>query len=160
MADLTYPEVGASAGALPAGYHHLRETRRIGHGRAAFETASSKLLSWQMHRDAGLRQLAGPDTARPGADVTFSWLLMTFDCRVISVVDEPGRRGFTYGTLPRHPECGEERFMVTFDEGTQSVDATITAFSRPASRLVRLAGPLARSAQRHMTKRYLDALAG
>ena len=32
-------------------------------------------------------------------------------CRVVYVIDEPDIRGFAYGTLPGHPESGEERFV-------------------------------------------------
>ena len=38
-------------------------------------------------------------------------------CRVASVVDEPNRFGFAYGTLPIHPEQGEQSFIVERDEG-------------------------------------------
>ena len=158
MSDLTYSEVGATERALPSGYHHLVESRRLGHGRAVFEEASSKLMSWKMHERAGVHKVAGPDVAQAGADVTFSWFRLPFECRVLSVIDELDRKGFTYGTLTRHPECGEERFLIMFDQDTQSVDATITAFSKPANRWVWLAGPLARFGQRHMTRRYLSAL--
>jgi uncharacterized protein (UPF0548 family) len=103
--DLTYPGVGATAGELPAGYHHVRASRTIGHGQADFDAASAALLSWQMHRRAGARKISGPDTAIEGRDVALRWLLLRFECQVVSVIDEPGRRGFTYGTLPRHPEC-------------------------------------------------------
>lgn len=159
MAELTYPEAGATDGVLPVGYHHLQESRRIGQGREAFERAARTLLSWGMHEGAGVHKIAGSSTARSGADVTFSWHLLMFECRVLTVVDELDRRGFTYGTLPRHPECGEEKFLVAIDQDTQEVTATITAFSKPANRLVWLAGPLARYVQRRMTGRYLDALA-
>lgn len=156
--ELTYPEVGATDGTLPSDYHHLQESRRLGQGRAVFEDAANRLLSWGMHERAGVRKVAGPDKAQAGADVAFSWFRLTFECRVLAVVDEPNRQGFTYGTLPRHPECGEERFLVTYDQETQQVDASITAFSKPANRWVWLAGPLARLGQRHMTRRYLEAL--
>lgn len=156
--DLTYPEVGATAGDLPDGYHHVRASHMIGQGRAAFDTASAVLLSWQMHQRAGVRKVSGPDVAVEGRDVTLRWLLLGFECRVISVVDEPLCRGFTYGTLPRHPECGEERFVVGLDPQTQAVTATIIAFSRPSSWIVRAGGPVPRFVQAHMTQRYLRAL--
>ena len=38
--DLTYAEVGATRGALPAGYQHVRRSAPIGHGRARFEEAA------------------------------------------------------------------------------------------------------------------------
>jgi len=55
------------------------------------------------------------------------------------VVDEPRRRGFAYGTLPGHPERGEEAFLITHhDDGT--VTFAITAFCAPGSPLARAAG--------------------
>ncbi len=78
-------------------------------------------------------------------------------CRVAYVVDEPGQRGFAYGTLPGHPESGEERFVLKqHRDGTITIE--ITAFSRPASRLASLGGPVARRVQQTMTTRYLRAL--
>lgn len=159
MTDLTYPEVGATGGDLPDGYHHVRASRPIGSGRRAFDAASAALLSWQMHERAGVRKLSGPDVATVGEDVAFRWLVLRFECRVVSVIDEPHRRGFTYGTLPRHPECGEERFVVEIDPETQDVTATITAFSKPSGWIARAGGPVPRLAQAWMTRRYLAALA-
>ena len=76
---------------------------------------------------------------------------------MVELVDEPRRRGFSYGTLTGHPETGEERFLLErLDDGR--VTLTITAISRPASTLARLGGPLTRAAQRWMTQRYLRAL--
>lgn len=154
----TYPEVGATAGDLPPGYHHVHESQQIGVGRAAFERAFVSLMSWQMHDRAGVHQVAGPPTAVEGRDVAFRWIAMRFECRVISVVHEENRRGFTYGTLARHPECGEERFIVEFGTASESVAATITAFSKPSNALIRLAGPLPRFIQGLMTQRYLKSL--
>ncbi len=78
-------------------------------------------------------------------------------CRVVYAIDEPDRRGFDYGTLPDHPECGEEAFIIErHADGT--VSFTITAFSRPASRQAKLAGPAGRAIQRQTTNRYLRAL--
>lgn len=156
--DLTYPEVGATDGALPPGYHHVREHRHIGRGRTTFEAACATLMSWEMHERAGVHQVSGPPEAADGDVVAFRWLWMWFECRVISVVAEADRRGFTYGTLARHPECGEEQFLVEYDEAAELVTARITAFSKPANRLIWAVGPLARRVQAHMTQRYLEAL--
>lgn len=79
-------------------------------------------------------------------------------CRVVYVTDEPARRGFAYGTLPGHPESGEEAFVIDRRrDGT--VTFTITAFSRPATLLARMAGPIGRAIQDHITARYLRSLA-
>lgn len=155
MSDLTYPEVGATGGELPAGYHHVRLARRIGHGRSIFDAASADLMSWQMHERSGVHRITGPDRVTTGQEVAFRWLVMRFECRVISIVDEDDRRGFTYGTLAKHPERGEERFMIDHDPATGEVTATIIAFSKPSSWLIRSAGPLPRLVQAHMTRRYL-----
>lgn len=78
--------------------------------------------------------------------------------RVIYVIDEPDRKGFAYGTLPGHPEDGEELFLVSRrDDG--SVWMTIRQFSRPASRRWWAVYPALRLAQEIMTQRYLGALA-
>jgi uncharacterized protein (UPF0548 family) len=72
-------------------------------------------------------------------------------------VDEPRRVGFAYGTLPGHPESGEEAFVI---EHVQDDDVVlhITAFSRPATWYARLGGPAARAAQDLITRRYASAL--
>jgi len=76
---------------------------------------------------------------------------------VVGVIDEARREGFSYGTLPGHPEAGDEQFLLELrDDGR--IDFTITAFSRPASTFAKLGGPGSRAAQRYMTQRYLNAL--
>ena len=78
-------------------------------------------------------------------------------CRVVYVVDEPTRQGFAYGTLPGHPERGEEALVIDRnDDG--SVSFSVTAFSRHATLLTRLGGPVGRLAQNFVTERYLGAL--
>ena len=162
LAELTYREVGATKGALPPGYHHLRRRRVIGSGRDAFATAASALLAWQVQLRAGLRVTASAPVAEPGAVVVLAVgarpLRVRAPCRVVYTVTEPRRRGFAYGTLPGHPECGEEAFMIEQrDDG--SVALSVTAFSRPATVTARAAGPLGRLIQQHVTHRYLQALA-
>lgn len=73
------------------------------------------------------------------------------------VVDEARLRGFAYGTLPGHPESGEERFVLQQHRDGR-IELTIAAFSRPASALAKLGGPVSRKAQDVMTARYLRAL--
>jgi uncharacterized protein (UPF0548 family) len=67
--------------------------------------------------------------------------------RVVEVINEPATRGFSYRTLPGHPDSGEERFTVHID-GAGTVRGDIQAFSRPACWLSRLAGPIGRWAQK------------
>ena len=159
---LTYPEVGATSGALPAGYQHLLRHRRLGSGEACFDAAVEHLMTWGMHRGAGLTVDATGARARVGTDVLvgIGWrrLRLMAPCRVVHVVDEPGRQGFAYGTLSGHPESGEEQFVVTRDaDGAVHVD--ITAFSRPGRWWVRLTGPFGRRLQAFVTDRYLASFA-
>jgi uncharacterized protein (UPF0548 family) len=155
--DLTYPEHGATRAALPPGYHHLERRARLGTGRAVFERGAAALMSWKMHRAAGLRVTAEGD-ARPGERVVSRIAPgVAAPCRVVYVIDEPGRRGFAYGTLPGHPESGEEAFIVDIDEA-DGVWFTVRAFTRPATFLARISGPFGRGVQRLMARRYIRAM--
>lgn len=103
----------------------------------------------------------GTPLLRPGDTARLRMALWPFPipARVVYVVDEPGRRGFAYGTLPGHPERGEEAFIVErMPDG--SVWLVIRAFSRPAGPLIWLGYPVARLLQSFYTARYLRALAG
>lgn len=158
----SYPDVGASAGALPPGYRHLSVERHLGTGPDRFETAVERLMTWDMHRRAGLRVDGAGPRVTAGGEAVVSLLLgpwsIAAPVRVVDVVDEPNVRGFAYGTLAGHPESGEERFLVHRD-ADDTVRATIRAFSRPARWFSRLGGPLARHLQDRTTDSYLDALA-
>jgi uncharacterized protein (UPF0548 family) len=77
--------------------------------------------------------------------------------RVVYVIDEPLRKGFAYGTLPGHPERGEEAFIVEYRDD-DSVWLTIRAFSRPAGWLFWAGYPVVRLMQEIYTARYERAL--
>jgi len=161
VSGLTYAEVGATSGALPPGYDHLRRAALIGHGPDAFARASWAVMSWEMHRRAGLSVDADGDRAALGLDVRLGWSVgrahLKFPCRVVRVVDEANACGFAYGTLPGHPEQGEESFTVRLDP-TGVVRLEIVAFSRPGRWWSRVGSPVGRLVQRRMTARYLGAL--
>jgi len=158
---LTYREVGGTAGELPVGYRALRMSRRLGRGADLFEAASRRLMTWQVHQACGLRVRASCDTVGVGGVVELRmgrWpVTITAPCRVVYVVDERDRRGFGYGTLPGHPESGEEAFLVCID-ADEEVTASIVAFSRPSSVLARVGGRVTRHLQVRATGRYLDAM--
>lgn len=161
-APLTYGEVGGTSGAvLPAGYHVVEGSRTVV-GRA-FEEAAELLMTWEVPLRAGLR--VAPSAPRVALDEVVEMRLgvgpaaIRIPCRVVAVVEESGRVGFAYGTLPGHPECGEELFLL--ERGAQGEPVfTIRAFSRPGTVLTRVGGPAARWFQRLMTRRYLRALDG
>ncbi|MGX9672176.1 DUF1990 family protein [Mycobacterium sp. HM-7] len=154
----TYPDVGATAGNLPSGYHHVHAARQIGSGRARFDAGADAVMRWGMQRGVGMKVEATTVTAASGTDMLGRLGPMRVPCRVVYVVDEPDRRGFAYGTLPGHPESGEELFCVRYDPDTDDVYAAITAFSRPALWWSRLGAPVARVAQRFIGERYLRAV--
>ncbi len=162
LADLalTYDEVGATSGTLPAGYHHLDVSRVVGHGRDWFDVAAGRVLTWEVQRRAGLTV----DTASPVALGIRAVLRMRVGpvpvrapVEVVVVTAEPDRVGFAYGTLAGHPERGEERFEVAL-RADGAVEARIRAFSRPGRWFTHLAGPVGRRLQQSTTQRYLDAL--
>ncbi|MBS9532101.1 DUF1990 domain-containing protein [Mycobacterium sp. M1] len=155
---LTYAEVGATVGVLPDGYHHLDLTAPIGRGRQRFEQAADAVLHWGMQRGAGLRVKAEHDVAAVDTTVLVRIGFLTAPCRVVRLLDEPNRRGFAYGTLPGHPERGEELFAVRYDPADDAVYAQVRAFSRPATWWLRAAGPVATLAQRAIARRYLHAI--
>ena len=155
---LTYAEVGATAGPLPAGYHHVQRSAVIGRGRSRFEEAADRGMRWGMLRGAGVRVEATTAVAAVGSQVIVHLGPVRAPCRVVYVVDEPDRRGFAYGTLPGHPETGEELFAVRYDPASGAVHAEVTAFSRHATWWSRLAGPVTSVAQRVISRRYLRAL--
>jgi uncharacterized protein (UPF0548 family) len=84
-------------------------------------------------------------------------LWMLFPARVVYamesdsqlVSDRNGRTtfGFAYGTLPDHPERGEERFLIEWNHADDSVWYGLLAFSRPAHWLARIGYPYARYEQ-------------
>jgi uncharacterized protein (UPF0548 family) len=156
---LTYGEVGATArDEWPAGYRHDRETIVVGEA-AAFETAVAQLRAWQPHLGSGV-QLAATDGVETGTTVALAapvlgmWVLAT--CRIVYVQDEPDCFAWAYGTLPLHPEEGEERFEVRREDGTTTF--SIAAFSRPRHWLARSAAPVARRLQAKATAAYLAAM--
>lgn len=155
----TYGPVGRTLGGSPAfGLQRKRWSTRLD-GPDAFPRGRDALEAWAAHRGSGLLVAAdGPlragTTVAMGAPLPLVWVEVT--CRVVAVVDEADRFGFAYGTLPVHPECGEESFVV--ERRPDGAELVITADSRPAHVLARLAPPVAALLQSRATQRYLAAM--
>lgn len=156
---LTYP----AGDGVPQGFRAFSRGAVIGNGRADFLTASEAALTWQVQLRSGVGVAAsaarvdGDEPVVTRLSIPVGPLRFTGFCRVVAVIDERSRRGFADGTLPGHPESGEESFVVEQDEH-DDVRLVVTAFSTPASLLARLGGPFTRRAQDRMTDRYLRAL--
>ncbi len=164
-AELTYEPVGMSLGwrPVPDGYRSVETERVVGQGEAAYRKIGYALMHWEINRRAGFQVSAQHSAVREGERVGLVMPLLgvlgvTAICKVVAVVAEGDRTGFAYGTLPGHPQQGEESFLLSH-RPDDSVVMTVRAVSRPASWFVRLAGPLARAKQAGATKRYLDAAA-
>jgi len=158
--SLSYAEVGATRDReLPSGYVHDRYRIDLGHG--AFERAAAGLRAWQAHLGAGVDVYPDDAPLSTGTDVIVTAragpLYALAPCRIVYVCDEPDRFGFGYGTLPGHPERGEEAFIVERDLD-DTATFSIVAFSRPADLAARVGRPVARRIQRRVTQAYLDAV--
>lgn len=144
----------------PPGYRRDRWMCELGGDVEVFERAADVLRSWQMHRTAGLIVEAdGPPAV--GMDVAMAAPLpvgyVDVVCRVVDVIDEPDRYGFTYGTLPVHPEQGEESFTIARGAGGV-VNLEIIAASRLRHPLARACPPVARRLQSRAIDRYLASM--
>lgn len=158
---LTYAEVGATRDpeSMPPDAHRVRRRARVGDGDV-FERASDFVLAYGMQRAAGFT--VDPSTPRAEAGTTmtlrrrFGPVRITAPTLVVYVIDEPDRRGFAYGTLPGHPESGEELFLVERVGGETWVE--VRAFSRPDRWYTRIGGPVGRRLQHRATVRYLESV--
>ena len=158
---LTYAELGATARTMPSGYHHGTWETDLGpFSEERFDQLADALGHWQAQTGSGFT-IYPDEPARPGLTFAFSFPLpgagwVTAAGRVIYVTREPGRSGFAYGTLPQHPEQGEEAFHLV-RQGAK-IMFTVCAFSRPRHPLVRLGSPVGRALQARVNNAYLGAM--
>jgi uncharacterized protein (UPF0548 family) len=153
--DFSYSAVGATAATPPAGFVVDRTRIKLGEGEAVYESASAALRRWD-HFKLGWVDVWSPETPLEAGEVVAVmgralglWWLNC--CRIVYVVNETGpirKFGFAYGTLPGHVESGEERFVIEWNQGDNSVWYDILAFSRPSQVLIRLGSPIVRRMQK------------
>lgn len=164
---LSYHEVGATAGSMPPGFAHDRNSAVIGRGEAAYLRAVDGLRNWKMFPAAWTRVHAMEEGQKKDSVIAVVFRLLGLywrsAARIVYEVEEaatPGilkRSGFAYGTLPGHVECGEERFTVALLESGEVV-YELCAFSRPRYWMARLFNPLARRWQRKFVRESQQAL--
>lgn len=151
LAAPTYPQ--------PGDYRTLERRRTVGRGERDLGAGADVIRAWQMHTAAGVEVASVPiavgQTVVMSTSMLGMWLV--FGCRITDVTDTDDVFGFTYVTLPGHPEQGEETFVVSL-EPDGDVVATIRARSRPAMLLGRLAGPIGRRLQQRYAESYVDAI--
>lgn len=158
-AQPTYDAVGASLdGTVPDGYHRLH---RIGPLDVPFAVAREALFGWQVQLRSGIRVRASSPGVTPDAVGEVSLgvgpFRMTAPVRVVAVIDGPREAAFAYGTLPGHPESGEECFRVSVDDDGL-VRFTLDGFSKPGTVVTRTGAPIAAMVQSRITDRYLRSL--
>jgi len=157
--DFSYSDLGSTrAGFVPPGYSHDRCSIVLGPD-ACFDTARDGLKHWQAHKAAGMRVF--PDTPLlSGAThiivVRVGPFFVLAPIRIVTVTNQPDRYGFAYGTLPGHPQVGEQRFTVQKSGG--EVEFNIVAFYRPAEFVAKAVGRVTTSLQHTITRRYLEGL--
>ena len=151
----SYSEVGATATSPPAGFVTDQTRIRLGEGESTFLAAKAALQQWKHFQLGWVDTWPLETPINPGEIVAVMgqalglWWLNS--CRIIYVVDESGpisRFGFAYGTLPKHVEKGEERFLLEWDQSDNSVWYDILAFSQPNYFVARLGYPLVRRMQK------------
>jgi uncharacterized protein (UPF0548 family) len=159
----SYPEVGATRqDQLPGGYRHLVRQIEVGRGRRRFREVAERLSNWRIHTDSGLSLQVSAPQMRPGTVLIATLPLGPFKintrCRIVYLLTEDRRTGFAYGTLPGHPEVGEERLSVELTDDDRVIFG-LRAFSRNAWLLARLGSPVSNRVQAMVNRRYLAAAA-
>lgn len=148
------------------GWNIDRERVLLGHGEEVFRRACAAIENWRMfpREVAEVYWPEVPIVAGSAVGVLYwaaparLWLLCP--ARIIFVNDSAAERshpqteqfGFAYGTLPGHPERGEERFLIEWNRADDSVWYDLLAVSQPAHWLARLGYPYARYEQARFRK--------
>ena len=141
-------------------YRRSEVTVVLGHGDAVWKRVAHEVLRWRVKTASGfVVDSTGP--VSPGDRVVVRAHLFGFTVvepvEVVAVVQEPNRSGFSYRTMPGHPVCGEEAFIV--HRYGDEVHLTIRSLTRTASEQPwRILYPLLLVAQRIVRRRYLRAL--
>jgi len=152
----TYSAVGATSETPPHGFVVDHNRIQLGRGLPLYERAVSGLKRWQQFDLGWVSIVPGNIPIEIGMTVAVkarafgTWSLNA--TRIVYVVNETECFGFAYGTLPDHVECGEERFMVEFNDADESVWYDIIAFSKPQHPLVKMTYPLARMLQKRFAR--------
>ena len=152
----SYPEVGSSRDLHPDETEFLNKKYRINHhrvrlgcGEAAYARAKVAFQMWAMFRLDWVQFCWEQSPMEPGVNIAVLgclkrvWFLNV--SRIVYCVDEPGpvaRFGFGTGTLPGHAVCGEERFIIEWDQKEGSVWYEMLSFSQESHPIVKISGEL------------------
>lgn len=159
----TYDHLGSTLDPERWAAPTVRARRRsIGQGQAAFDAAREALRTWVPQMGIGATVEPTGQPVVTGATVLVVLrrgpLFVVAPDRIVAVVDEPDRFGFAYGSLPGHPERGEESFLVEHLAGGE-VCATIRVQAGPGTLPALAVAPLVRWLQHAAVDCYLQAIA-
>ncbi len=159
----TYAHIGSTLASAPRDPTRIREGHLdVGRGADAFRRARQGLRTWVTHSGINAAVEPAQQSVELGATVLVVLRVgpvhVIAPNRVVAVIDEPTRFAYAYGTLPGHPECGEESFVVELLDD-EVVRATIRVHARGATLAARAAAPIVRQLQAVALRRYLCALA-
>lgn len=157
--DTTNP-VGLLDRDIPAGFTRKVWQLPIEHGD--FDRASAAITAWAGHRRAGINRIPEQPPIAVGQSLALAIpvgpISVSATARIIEVFDEQDRYGFTYSTLPHHPEDGEESFIVTRQPGGE-LEMVVTAVWRGAAVANHVLPPVTRFLQNQAIGRYLSGTA-
>jgi uncharacterized protein (UPF0548 family) len=159
--QLTYSPAGMTkdSSTAPAGYITDHNRIRLGKSAKVFDQSVNALNNWQ-HFNLGWLNVSDIHTnieagMQIGLICSFAPIWLLFACRILYVINEDGpikKCGFVYGTLPGHPETGEERFTIEWHDEDDSVWYDLLAFSKPGNLLTTIGYPLTRTLQKKFVK--------
>jgi uncharacterized protein (UPF0548 family) len=160
LSEFSYPEVGQSmASTFPRSYNNFQKTRRIGSAEN-FTEFVKEARGWSAQKKSGLKTYPTDSTVGSGSTtlllLNLGPIQMIAPCRVIHVIEANNLFGFSYGTLPGHPERGEQSIII--ERKSEGSFMSIRAFSKPGSLATRISGPIAKKIQSAYNDRYMEAL--
>ncbi|MHA7248944.1 DUF1990 family protein [Arthrobacter tecti] len=156
---MTAPELSAWPPSDSA-YRRTEATVVVGHGDQAWQRAAEDVLLWRVKTRSGFT-VDSDVPVHPGQRLIVTARVLGLTVRepieVASVIQEHDRSGFSYRTLPGHPVCGEEAFIV--HRRGDEVLLTVRSLTRASAQQPwRALFPLLLTAQRMVRWRYLRAL--
>ena len=184
-AGLNYTAIGATASPEtvafpPAGFLAAECRHRVGSGARRFDLAGRALMTWGAVRSAGFEIediRAEPKTVSPrgtgplfledgtpwitpGMTATITAPRTDEGCgpvKVLTVIDEPGRIGYIYGSRPGHAAC-EERLLLLEHAEDDGVWLTVRSIRQGASRPWVLGARADQTRQKRLDERLVKAL--
>jgi uncharacterized protein (UPF0548 family) len=184
-AGLNYTAIGVTASPEvvafpPPGFTAAECRHRVGSGARRFDLAGRALMTWGALRTAGFEVedvRAEPKTVSPrgtgplfledgtpwitpGMTATIAAPRADEGCgpvKVLTVIDEPGRIGYIYGSRPGHASC-EERLLLLEHTEDDAVWLTVRSIRKGASRAWGLGARTVETRQKRLDERLVKAL--